>query len=262
MPAVRIWLLGSGSSGNACYVESAGFGILIDCGLPPMTLRKRLRSIGRDWDSVQHIILTHEHADHAGGITKLSEKHPALSVYATKETGRAVHRETGFERLRPLVPLDPFDLGPFRVTGLPVPHDAAGPVAFRIEAGAARFGYLTDLGSITDTLAERLFDVQTLICEANHDLDRLEAGPYPSFLKKRVSSDMGHLNNDQCAAFVGRIAEQGHLERVVLAHLSEVNNTPELAYGAVRAELDACGAETVSVACARRREISDVIDLL
>ncbi len=257
--SIRVWLLGSGSSGNACYVESGTFGILIDCGLAPLTLKRRLREIGRAIDQVNHIFLTHEHADHAGGLPKLMEKHTHLSVYATKETGRAVHNEHRIDRLRPLRSREPIDVGPFRVTPVPVPHDAAEPVAYRVEAEGLAFGYLTDLGSTTGMLVDHFWNVETLICEANHDLARLRSGPYPHFLKQRVSSDVGHLNNDQCAAFVSRIAEQGRLSQVVLAHLSEINNTPDLAFSTVRAELDACGAETVSVACARRKEVSDPV---
>lgn len=260
-PKARAWLLGSGSSGNACYVEARGFGFLIDCGLAPLTLKRRLALIGRDVDSVNCIVLTHEHSDHAGGIERLLAKFPHIAVYATKETGRVIHRETGIDKLRPMAPNDTFEIGPFRVMPVPVPHDAAEPVSFRVETGGVSFGYMTDLGSTTETMLDKYWNVSTLICEANHDLNRLRTGPYPYHLKQRVSCETGHLSNDQCASFVSRIAEQGRLKQVVLAHLSEINNTPELAHSAVRAELDACGAETVSVRCARRKEVSDVVEL-
>lgn len=265
-PQARVWLLGSGSSGNACYVESGSHAFLIDCGLPPLTLRRRLKEIGREIGQIAHIFLTHEHADHAGGIPKLMEKYGHLSAYATKGTGKAIHRDNPVERLRPMRAGDTVEFGPFKITPVPVPHDASEPVCFKVEtgpkeSGGTSFGYMTDLGRTTDLMLEQFRDVKTLICEANHDLKTLWNGPYPHFLKQRVSSDTGHLNNDQCAAFVSRIAEQGRLNRVVLAHLSEVNNTPDLARAAVRAELDACGAETVSVACARRKEVTEAIEL-
>jgi phosphoribosyl 1,2-cyclic phosphodiesterase len=247
---VELVVLGSGSRGNATLVRCGRHALLIDAGLSARQLERRMAAVGQDPAAVEAIFISHEHTDHIAGARVFTRRHPA-PVIANEAT-----LDAGGERLEGpagtacLPTGGTVEVGPFRVTSFPVPHDAAEPVGYVIEAEGLRLGHATDLGHVTYPVAERLGRCHGIVFESNHDRDMLINGPYPWMTKQRVASRLGHLSNDMAALELCRIAGSDTLH-VVLAHLSETNNHPGLAATAVRAALaDAeLGAVEVSLAC-------------
>ncbi len=225
---MRFRILGSGSSGNATLVESEGTRILLDAGLGPRELSERLLSAGVDPASVAAIVLSHEHGDHSKGAASFSRKW-GVRIVATRGThaaaGLAVAEIAGWDALTPAVPLA---LGALTVTAVPVPHDAEEPVGFVVEAGGARLGHATDLGHVDRTLTEAFRFCDAVLMESNYDPTLLANGPYPWALKERIFGLHGHLSNADVARYLARGLGDA-CQTVVLAHLSEKNNHPDLA---------------------------------
>jgi len=246
---LRFCCLGSGSEGNALVVEVIDglwpTRILVDDGFNLRQLRDRLGRFGLTIDDIDAIIVTHEHGDHAGGVAALARR-CRLPVYATPGTARAcrlVERRCDWRRLENGCMAS---VGGVAVMPYAVPHDAVEPVQFVFSDGARKLGLLTDIGSVTDDVIGALDGVHAFILECNHDLDMLRTGPYPFFLKTRISGDYGHLSNAQAAALLARI-DRGALQLVIAAHLSRSNNRPALARAALARVLN-CNADEVAVA--------------
>lgn len=229
---MRVCLLASGSKGNAVFVEAGQTRLLVDAGLSAREILRRLAEIGVDAADLDAILVTHEHADHIRGAGTLARKLkiPALISYPTlREAGecfkkaQVVEFESGHSfAFRDLL-IDPF----------PITHDAADPVGFLIECGKGRVGIATDLGIATRLVTDKLQGCRALVLESNHDEEMLLNGPYPWHLKQRIKSRHGHLSNRDSAALLDDIAH-GDLAGVLLAHLSEVNNDPQLALDVAR----------------------------
>ncbi len=231
---LELIMLGSGSDGNACVVKNAETMILIDAGFSGTEIRKRMQSVGLEPDDLEACLITHEHGDHIKGASILSRRHkvPLLMHPATKRAG---HRKfNGSERIRHFEMKEVMKLGSLQVTSVPTLHDSASSTGFLIESGGVSLGYLTDLGTVTEDNFLMLRKVDFLVMEANHDRDMLWNGPYPPHLKARVDSRVGHLSNHDSAEFIALLAELGQLKGVMLAHLSEKNNDPDLALSVVR----------------------------
>ncbi len=227
-------MLGSGSSGNACIVRNDDTMILIDAGFSGAEIRKRMQIYGLDPDDLESCLITHEHGDHIKGASILSRRHkvPLLMHPATKRAG---HRKlNGSERIRHFEMKEIMELGSMKITSVPTLHDSASSTGFLIESGGACLGYLTDLGAVTEDNFLMMRKADFMVLEANHDRDLLWNGPYPPHLKARVDSRVGHLSNRDSAEFIALLAELGKLKGVMLAHLSEKNNRPELALATVR----------------------------
>jgi phosphoribosyl 1,2-cyclic phosphodiesterase len=247
---MRLCVLSSGSGGNTLWVEAGSTRVLVDAGLSHREARRRCARAGIDLRDVSDVLLTHEHADHCHGASAIARKLGAR-VHATAGTLRAL-RDPPPEELRFALPAaGPSDegdllLGALRVRAVPVPHDASEPVVFVFEERLAdgrsvRAALVTDLGSTTRKLASALQGLDALVLEMNHDVRLLLEGPYPVSLKRRVRGDFGHLSNAQGA----RLLEQAHhpgLRHVVLAHLSEQNNTPAHARREAEAVLERRGS--------------------
>jgi len=188
------------------------------------------------------VFLTHEHSDHVKGIGPLARKY-GLPVYGTAGT----HEATGKENIagrRVLKALHRVMIGGLSVEAYTTPHDAAEPVAFVVGYGNRKLGHATDLGSITPLVREQLKNADALLLEANHDVEMLDAGAYPWPLKKRIKSDLGHLSNEACAELLSAV-DHGGLQTVVLMHLSESNNNPEIAELTVRQRLRRSAAQMI-----------------
>ncbi|HSB49553.1 MAG TPA: MBL fold metallo-hydrolase [Burkholderiales bacterium] len=243
---MRFASLGSGSQGNALVVESGGTRVLLDCGFPLSEATSRLARLGLEASSLDAIIVTHEHGDHGGGVSKLAARH-GLPVYLTRGTLSGLGadgRELGSRKL--IDAYTPFAIGAIEVTPYTVPHDAREPVQFVLGDGAARLGVLTDTGQPTPHIAQSLSGVNALVLECNHDLDMLMNGPYAAPLKKRIASRLGHLSNEASAELL-RAMDCSRLQHLVAAHLSQANNTPELARAALAGALG-CAPEWIGVA--------------
>lgn len=225
---MRFAVLASGSSGNACYVETAESRILIDAGLSGEELIRRMTEIGIDPGRLDALILTHEHTDHIRGAGPLARRFH-LPVYLNRLTLRRAARALGTLE-RPVV----FHTGgPLSIHGLCVEtftkcHDAADPVGIVVHADGARLGIITDLGRSTPVVEDRLQGCHALVVEFNHDEKMLEQGPYPLELKRRIKGPEGHLSNAQAGDLLEALCHDA-LRTVVLAHLSETNNQPEKA---------------------------------
>jgi phosphoribosyl 1,2-cyclic phosphodiesterase len=239
---MRVAVLGSGSAGNCLVVESAGRRILIDAGFSCREVESRCRRIGVDPATLEALILTHEHGDHAHGADRLARR-LGLRVYASEGTLRALRwsRETG-RRLQAIATGWPYEIAGFHVETFGVAHDAAEPVGIVVsDQAGARVGLAADLGCWSRLAAARLRDADVVVLESNHDLEMLRRGPYPWALKQRVASRHGHLSNGQAAAAVPELVSD-RLRCIVLYHLSRTNNAPVLAVEAVGEALERAGS--------------------
>jgi len=241
---MRFALLGSGSRGNATLVEAGDTLIMVDCGFPLAETEARLARLDVAPDDVDALLITHEHADHASGVSLFSQ-HYHVPVFCTAGT-RAACGKFGLQRAQLFNPQQPFAIDALEVTPITVPHDACEPTQFVFSDGHHRLGLLTDTGSVTPHIRARLMDCAALILECNHDREMLEQGPYPAKLKKRVGGQFGHLSNIQAAELLTELDCAG-LQHLVAAHLSEKNNTPELACAALAQALN-CLPDWIQVA--------------
>jgi len=248
---LQLAVLGSGSSGNSALVCLGETRILVDAGLSARQLCSRLEAIGIEPDSLSAVVLTHEHGDHTRGLEVFCRKR-TVPVYATTQTGAIVRESIGGVTWRQFEAGSSFVIGPVVVHSFPVPHDAIDPVGFSFEGGGNRLGLLSDVGHVTKLILDRLRGVDTLFAEANYDENLLQNDTKrPWSTKQRIGARHGHLSNEQAAELAAAIASP-NLSRVVLGHLSNDCNTPDLATAAVAARLRASGYGDIVVECAPR----------
>ena len=243
---MRFASLGSGSEGNALVVEVGDTRILIDCGFRVRDTVARLLRLGVVPESVSAILVTHEHADHIGGVASFAARYriPVWLTFGTLEMaseriGRLPH-VFGFDSH------DAFAIGMIEVRPFPVPHDAREPVQFVVGDGAHRLGVLTDIGATTPHVEASLTGCDALVLECNHDLGMLEGSDYPWPLKQRIASRLGHLHNEAAAALLAAL-DTSRLQHVVAAHLSQQNNTPERARAALSQAIN-CAPDWIGIA--------------
>jgi phosphoribosyl 1,2-cyclic phosphodiesterase len=244
---VRFSVLGSGSKGNCTLVESGSTRLLIDDGFSGKEIVARLAGLGIAPETLTAIVVTHEHDDHIKGIGVLARR-LNLPVYANAATHRAAERRVGTLPLRREFGVgEPFVLDDLQIHPFSVSHDTADPVGFVVSNGESSLGYCTDTGKITQLIRHHLQKCQALVLEANHDVQMLQDGPYPLPLKQRVLSSRGHLANGDSVDLAARLAED-RLQLLVLAHLSEINNHPDLVLQEVRRRLTGFGMLEVLLA--------------
>jgi phosphoribosyl 1,2-cyclic phosphodiesterase len=235
---VCVSLLASGSRGNCAIVASRTTRILVDAGISCRETFKRIRSLGESPDQISAILITHEHSDHVAGLQRLASK-LNVPVFLTEPTHhawkRAMRDEEGKTPELPKVEHfssgRSFQVGDIAIKPFTIPHDAADPVGFTFRVEGVRIGYVTDLGYIPVSVRDHVRGCEVLVLESNHDVEMLRGGPYPWSVKQRVMSRVGHLSNDALAEFFTSDYD-GEAAYVVLAHLSEQNNHPELARAA------------------------------
>lgn len=216
---MRFASLGSGSRGNGSVVASQTTIVLVDCGFSYKEAVLRLKRLGLGPEDLSAIVVTHEHSDHVGGVEALSNKH-SIPVYASRGTWIEVGEES---YSNPIYINDLFSIGDIEVSPITVPHDAREPLQFVFSCNGIRLGILSDLGSVSHRVIEGFQDLDAISIEFNHDVELLNQGPYPAFLKSRVGGDFGHLNNEQACALLQRIVSD-RLKTVVACHISETNN--------------------------------------
>jgi phosphoribosyl 1,2-cyclic phosphodiesterase len=232
---MRFVVLGSGSRGNAVAVTSGQHTILLDAGFPGRVLRARAEQAGLDLSHLAAVVLTHEHGDHAEGAVSIARK-ARCHIFSSHGTLRAL-RATGSVPLVPLAAHVPQRVGPFSVIACPTTHDAAEPIALAVDGpGGERLGVAYDLGRPTAALRLLFRDATALVMESNHDEILLRTGPYPPSVRQRIAGSRGHLSNRAAAELLHELWHPG-LTTIVLAHISESCNKPELARGAARAAL-------------------------
>jgi len=231
---VKFCSLYSGSSGNSTFISAGKTKILIDAGLSGKRIIEALFSIGENPSELSAILVTHEHSDHIKGVGIISRKFN-IPVFANKKTWEAMEDFIGPIKMENMVCFDTqqeFEIGDICVKPFPIPHDAAEPVGFNMFVGTKKVTVATDIGHINRSLLNSFEMSDLILLESNHDIEMLRVGRYPWPLKKRISSDIGHLSNDMAAKVVAYMAEKG-TGKFLLGHLSKENNFPELAYQTV-----------------------------
>jgi len=260
--AVKFTILGSGSSGNCAYVETAETRLLIDAGFNPRQLRKRLASIGRAPENLTAILLTHEHSDHISGLPGLADK-LQIPVYCNRGTqdgviwalkARWTGKKAAAEGLDTTEALKKklnwrlfntgasFEIADVSIDTFSIPHDAQDPVGFVVRTTAGNFGFATDLGHMTKLVIERTRVANVLVLESNHDVKLLQECPHrPWSLKQRILGRHGHLSNDAAAEAAEQIVSH-ELKHLYLGHLSSQCNKPEIARRVMQQRLAQIGA--------------------
>ena len=240
---MRFASLGSGSRGNALIVDVGDTRVLLDCGFSVKATVERLGRLGIAAESIDAVLLTHEHSDHLGSAARFAARF-GLPVYLTYGTQQAL--SDCWPDCRLIDSHQTFAIGSLEVQAFPVPHDAREPVQYVFSDGQHRLGVLTDCGTVTAHALSMLDACDALILECNHDTRLLAESSYPAMLKRRISGNFGHLGNGQAAELLTRI-ETSRLQHIVAAHLSEQNNRPDLAVTALATALG-CDAEWIGVA--------------
>ncbi len=227
--------LGSGSKGNATLVRADDTLVMIDCGFSVRETARRMARLQVEPGQLDAILVTHEHSDHSSGVAALSRKFdiPVYLTHGTFSTGCCNHSYD--QRLFNCE--DTFTVGSLSIKAVAVPHDAAEPCQYRLSWGALTLGILTDLGSVTPHVIDNFRACHSLLLEFNHDLPMLLGGPYPPHLKRRVGGDWGHLNNQQAVDLLRQI-DAAELRHLVVAHISEKNNSRECAQDALLSVFD------------------------
>lgn len=260
---MRICTLASGSSGNAILVEEEQTAVLVDAGLSGKKVEECLNAINRSGQHLSGIIVTHEHVDHIKGVGILSRRYK-LPVMATEATWEAMEEQLGKIAPEHRVVVDKeqgLEIGDLKVEAFSTRHDAADPIAVSFYGKQCACGILTDTGSVYGGMKKHLSQLNTIVCEANHDEEMLMLGSYPWSLKKRILSDHGHLSNRMTGKILAKLIPTG-IEEVILAHLSDENNTPRVAMETVVDILEEAGIRPgldVNLSVAPRYSPSPVI---
>ena len=246
--------LGSGSRGNCTFVGDERRGVLVDCGLSTKQILLRLEAAGLGDVQIDGVLITHEHADHVASARVLSDRllrrqGQPVPFFMTQGTASAVRSRSRPARLELIRAGQRFKVGHFEIEPFTIPHDTCDPVAYVIRVGDTDVAVITDLGRSTRLVERQLGRCALALVEFNHDLQMLLEGPYPWALKQRVRGPHGHLSNAQAAKLIENGASS-RLEHLMLAHLSEDNNQPDLARRAAEAALLRAGLRGVSVATA------------
>jgi phosphoribosyl 1,2-cyclic phosphodiesterase len=236
---MRICVLGSGSRGNSTYVEANGTSLLIDTGFYVSRTRELLNAIGTDVQDLHGILITHEHSDHVIGLSRIM-KHSDVPVYMSSGTYQGLKTFLPDKKVNEFEHGTEFRISDIAVRPFSVLHDAADPSGFILETDGRKAGIVTDVGHVTTSVREYLKGCNTILLESNHDEERLMRGRYPWYLKQRILSKEGHLSNIRSARTVEEVTTP-ELHHVVLVHLSQENNTPELAQRAHASFLEKSG---------------------
>ncbi len=265
---MRMCSIASGSSGNCTYIGSDTTHLLVDVGIGRKKTEEGLKKLGVKPEELDGIFITHEHADHINGLGVMARKY-GVPVYGTKGTLDAIRKVSSlgqidsslFQEVQADAKIIVKDL---TVKPMRISHDAAEPVGYRIIHGKKKVGIVTDLGCYNDYTIECLKGMNALLLEANHDVNMLQVGPYPYYLKRRILGERGHLSNELSGRLLSRLLNDG-MQAVVLGHLSKDNNLPELAYETVRVEIamadNGYKAGDFPIRVANRSDVSEVIEI-
>ena len=234
---MRLTTFASGSSGNCALLSVNGVHVLLDAGISYRRINENLALSGLSPEALSAVLITHEHSDHICGLATFV-KHCAVPICAPRTVANRLKATiAGVEQCLRVIPAgETAELNGLRLRCFHTPHDTDESVGWRIEGGGERFALATDMGCVTEEVRAGLLGAETVLIEANHDVDLLRFGPYPAALKRRILSDHGHLSNENCGILAAELADHG-TNQIVLGHLSRENNTPEKAFAAVKAAL-------------------------
>lgn len=263
---MRMMSIASGSSGNAIYVGSDTTHILVDAGISGKRVESGLKQLDLSPKDLDAILITHEHSDHIGGLGVLSRRY-GVPIISTRGTIEAIIKNTSVGEIdtglfHEVGYDETFRIKDVDVSTIKISHDAAQPVAYRFNSEGKRGAIMTDLGTYDDYIVSNLADLDVLFLEANHDVRMLQTGRYPYVLKQRILGKRGHLSNEASGRLLAKVLHD-KIEHIVLSHLSQENNMPELAYEAVRLEITAADnpytGDDFRITVAKRSEPSPCI---
>lgn len=230
----------SGSSGNCTFIATENTKILVDAGVSCNKIVKALNQINVDIDEIDAILITHEHTDHTKGLSVTCKKY-FIPIYANEKTWNMLNSLGISNTCKFVFDTDKdFEIGDFKIHPFPIPHDAVDPCGFSIFADGKKITITTDIGHITEGILHQMENSDVLLLEANYDEETLKCGPYPYQLKRRIMSDKGHLSNASASEAISYLSKK-NVSNIVLGHLSQENNFPELAYQTVFNEMDLNG---------------------
>lgn len=265
---MRLVSIASGSSGNCIYVGSDDTHILVDAGISNKRIEKGLNEIGLKGSELQGVVVTHEHSDHVKGLGVLARKYE-VPIYGTRETleeigGMGSLGNFPRDLFCPVSPDVTFTIGDLELCPFSIDHDAANPVAYRVKHEKRSVAVATDMGHFDQYIIDHLQGLDALLLESNHDVNMLETGPYPYYLKRRILGDHGHLSNENAGRLLNSILHD-NLKQILLGHLSKENNYEALAYETVKLEIDQGGTpyrgDDFPITVAHRDEMSQIIYL-
>jgi phosphoribosyl 1,2-cyclic phosphodiesterase len=248
---MRAIILGSGSKGNSTLLIGKNKKILIDVGFSYPKMLKDLQEFDVKPSDIDAILITHTHSDHIGGLSTFVKKNN-ISVYTNSIMEPELLKIVPYEMIN--IMDDEYNIGEFNITCIHTSHDAIGSVGFLINDDNGSLVYITDTGYINKTYLKKIINKDVYILESNHDINMLMTGPYPYILKQRVVSDKGHLSNEQAGEYLKEIIGK-KTKKIILAHLSEINNTPDVALKTVKSILN---NNSVSIFAASQNESFDV----
>lgn len=237
---MKLCSIASGSSGNCICVGSDDTTILIDVGISGKRVEQGLNTIDMTTKDIDGILVTHEHSDHIKGLGVIARKHK-IPIYATPGTIKAILGSTSVGKIPqdifcPIEADQRFIISDLEINPFSISHDAAQPVGYRVNYGEQSIGIATDLGKYNDYIVDKLQGLDVLLLEANHDVNMLQVGSYPYYLKQRILGDRGHLSNEVAGRLLCELLHD-RLKAIMLGHLSRENNYEELAYETVCSEV-------------------------
>ena len=265
---MRLASLSSGSNGNCIYVGDDNTHVLIDAGISLKAVEEGLNALELTLKDIDAILITHEHSDHIKGLGVLERK-CEIPIFASEGTIKGIKSTKSlgnfnFDCINSLNNLQSFRIKNLNFNPHKIYHDANEPLCFSFNDNKSSAAVVTDLGHFDDELIEGLGKLDFVLAEANHDVRMLQLGPYSYQLKKRILSDIGHLSNESCGRFVSRLLNDD-IKGIMLGHLSDKNNLPELAYEAVKVEITFSETKyegnDFPIYVAKRNEISDIINI-
>lgn len=271
---MRLTAIASGSSGNCIYIGSDTTHLLVDVGISGKRVEEGVNTLGLDMRDIDGILITHEHSDHIAGLGVMARRYgiPIFATPGTKEAILSPQAKIGDideSLICEIYPDDKLTIKDIEINPMRISHDAADPVAYRFKNENKRAAVVTDLGTYNEYTVESLRGMNALFLEANHDVNMLQVGPYPYYLKKRILGERGHLSNESAGRLLSELMHDD-LKTVFLSHLSKENNIPELAYEAVRVEVTMIEREKekqgisineIDLNVAKRSEISRIVEI-
>ena len=237
---MELFSIRSGSSGNCICVGNSSHHVLIDAGISGKKIEEGLNNYDLTSSDMDAILVTHEHIDHISGLGVMARRH-GLPIYATAKTIEAIKNTSSVGKIdeglfHEISPDTDFEIGDLKINPIHISHDAADPVAYRLESYGKKAAVLTDLGYYDDYIVDNMKDLDCVLLESNHDKRMLEVGPYPYNLKVRIMGERGHLSNDTCGQLLSEILND-KIKHIFLGHLSHENNYSELALQTVDSEI-------------------------
>lgn len=264
---MRLCSIASGSSGNCIYAGTENTHLLFDTGISGKRIETGLNDLGLTTRDIQGILVSHEHIDHISGLGVVARKY-GIPIYASRGSIEAIKACSQVGKIDPSLfheirADESFNIGDLEINPIRTSHDAAEPLAFSMESGKSRAAVVTDLGTYDDYIIDRLQNMDVLFLEANHDINMLQVGVYPYYLKQRILGDKGHLANEYAGRLLSQVLHDD-FKVAVLGHLSKENNYEELAYETVKLEVhtgdNPYTGEDFPIQVARRDSLSQVID--